>query len=112
MSDLTLILLAAGSSSRFELNVKKQWLRVEHKPLWHFVAQKLEETTLFSKIIITASPDDLHFMQNYADYTFVTGAQSRQHSLKNALKEVDTEFVLVSDIARACISEDFLKKII
>jgi 2-C-methyl-D-erythritol 4-phosphate cytidylyltransferase/2-C-methyl-D-erythritol 2,4-cyclodiphosphate synthase len=112
LSDLTLVLLAAGTSSRFGLKVKKQWLRIEHKPLWQFVAQRLESTNLFKKIIITSSADDLPFMQQYANYAFVEGSSSRQGSLKNAIKEVDTPYVLVSDIARACISEAFLKAII
>ena len=112
MSDLTLILLAAGSSSRFELNIKKQWLRIDHQPLWYFVAQKFKESNLFSNIIITSSADDIAFMQNYADYTFVEGSDTRQKSLKNALKEVQTEYVLVSDVARACIQKEFLEDII
>ncbi len=112
MSDLTLILLAAGSSSRFGLDVKKQWLRINHQPLWQFVAQKLQKSNRFKKIIITSSSDDIEFMKNYADYIFVEGSTTRQKSLQNALKEVDTEFVLVSDIARACINEDFLDLII
>ena len=112
MSDLTLILLAAGSSSRFTMDVKKQWLRMGNTPLWQFVAQRLQKTELFCKIIITSSEDDLEFMQNYADFTFVKGADTRQNSLKNALAEVESEYVLVSDIARACISEPFLNKII
>lgn len=112
MSDLTLILLAAGSSSRFNLEVKKQWLRIEHKPLWQYVADKFNNSGLFNKIIITCADDEIEFMQNYASYTFVKGASSRGGSLKNALREVTSEYVLVSDIARACISEDFLNKII
>ena len=112
MSDLTLVLLAAGNSSRFELDVKKQWLRVGHKPLWQFVAEKLESSNTFKKIVITSSSDDIEFMKNYANYSFVEGSDTRQKSLKNALKEVDTEYVLVSDIARACISQNFLNTII
>ncbi|MEA3370228.1 MAG: bifunctional 2-C-methyl-D-erythritol 4-phosphate cytidylyltransferase/2-C-methyl-D-erythritol 2,4-cyclodiphosphate synthase, partial [Campylobacterota bacterium] len=112
MSDLTLILLAAGSSRRFELDVKKQWLRIDHDPLWKFVAQKLENTKFFDKIIITSSSDDLEFMKNYADYTFVEGSDTRQKSLQNALKQVETKYVLVSDIARSCISNEFLQTII
>jgi 2-C-methyl-D-erythritol 4-phosphate cytidylyltransferase/2-C-methyl-D-erythritol 2,4-cyclodiphosphate synthase len=112
LSSLTLILLAAGSSSRFELNVKKQWLRVNHKPLWQFVADRLQKTNHFEKIIIVASNDDIEFMKNYASYTFVVGGASRQASLKNALCEVDSEFVLVNDIARGCVSDDFLRHII
>ncbi len=112
MTDLTLVLLAAGNSSRFELDVKKQWLRIENQPLWQFVAQNLQSTDLFNKIIITSSPDDLEFMKTYEDYTFVEGSSTRQKSLQNALKEVDTKYVLVSDIARACINIDFLHQII
>jgi 2-C-methyl-D-erythritol 4-phosphate cytidylyltransferase/2-C-methyl-D-erythritol 2,4-cyclodiphosphate synthase len=112
LSDFTLILLAAGSSSRFEMDIKKQWLRIDHDPLWQFVAKKLQKTNLFSKIIITSSVDDIEFMKNYADFTFVKGGDTRQQSLKNALNKVDSEYVLVSDIARACISEEFLYNII
>lgn len=112
MSDLTLILLAAGSSSRFGLDVKKQWLRVENQPLWQFVAAKFEKSKQFSKIIIASSADDIEFMENFAPYTFVEGGNTRQKSLKNSLLHVDTEYVLVSDIARSCISDEFLEKII
>ncbi|MDF1875171.1 bifunctional 2-C-methyl-D-erythritol 4-phosphate cytidylyltransferase/2-C-methyl-D-erythritol 2,4-cyclodiphosphate synthase [Sulfurimonas sp. SAG-AH-194-I05] len=112
MHDLTLILLAAGSSTRFNSTVKKQWLRIGHTPLWQFVADKLQNTQLFEKIIITSSADSIAFMPYYAEYVFVEGGSSRQESLKNALKEVTTEFVLVSDIARSCISETFLQRII
>lgn len=112
MSDLTLILLAAGSSTRFGLDVKKQWLRIGHKPLWQEVATRLEDTELFSKIIIASSSEDIEYMKNYADYTFVSGGKTRQESLKNALIKVESEFVLVSDIARACVSEELLKAIL
>lgn len=112
MFDLTLILLAAGSSSRFGLDVKKQWLRIGHKPLWQFVADNLANTNYFQKIIITSADDEITFMKNYSNFTFISGGSTRQESLKNALIEVQSEFVLVSDIARACISQSFLQSII
>lgn len=111
MLNLTLVLLSAGNSSRFSMGVKKQWLRVGDDPLWHFVAKRLEKSGKFSKIIIVAAKDELIFMQDYADYCFVEGGSSRQESLKNALKKVESEFVLVSDIARACISNELLERI-
>lgn len=112
MSDLTLILLAAGNSSRFGHPVKKQWLRIGHDPLWHFVTTKLEKTALFSNIIITAHPDEVTFMHTYSDMTIIKGGDTRQSSLRNALKDVTTEYVLVSDIARACIDLASLQDII
>ena len=112
LSDLTLILLAAGSSSRFAQDVKKQWLRIEHQPLWQFVADKLNKSNLFSQIIIVGAPHEIDFMQQYASYEFVAGGDSRQESLKNALTYVTNSYVLVNDIARACISPALLKRII
>jgi len=112
LPDLTLILLAAGTSSRFAQDVKKQWLRVNHKPLWQFVADRLKKSNFFSQIIIVGSADEINFMQQYASYEFVAGGNTRQKSLKNALKHVTNEYVLVSDIARACISSEMLTRII
>ena len=112
MSDLTLVLLAAGSSNRFDMGVKKQWLRIGYKPLWQFVADNFHKTGLFSKIIIVSSSDDIVFMQNYTDYTLVEGGNTRQQSLKNALAHVESPYLLVSDVARACINETLLQRII
>ena len=112
MSDLTLVLLAAGSSNRFDMGVKKQWLRIDHKPLWQFVANTFSQTQQFEKIVIVASEDDIAFMQNYADYEFVQGGSTRQRSLRNALSLVDTPYVLVSDVARSCITDELLERIL
>ncbi len=112
MSDLTLILLAAGDSSRFKLPVKKQWLRLNHDPLWHFVTKRLAETDYFFEIIITSSPQEVEFMKHYTSHKVLPGGASRQESLQNALNYVKTPYVMVTDIARACIDKGFLKRII
>lgn len=112
MSEITLILLAAGNSSRFGLPVKKQWLRIGHDPLWQFVADQFHSTALFSNIIIPSHKEEVPFMQGFCDYTIVEGGESRQQSLKNALPHVETPYVLVSDIARACIDTDLIHKLI
>ena len=112
MSNLTLVLLAAGNSSRFEMEVKKQWLRIGDQPLWLYVAQNFEKLQNFSKIIVVSSQEDIVFMKQYASYEFVIGGDTRQQSLKNALSKVQTEYVLVSDIARACVRKSFLENIL
>ncbi len=112
MSDLTLILLAAGSSTRFGTSVKKQWLRVGHQPLWHFVTNKFENLNLFSKIIITAHKDDLEYMKSFCSHTIVEGGDTRQESLKNALEHVSSSYVMISDIARACPPEELVQRLI
>lgn len=112
MSDLTLILLSAGTSSRFEMNVKKQWLRIDHDPLWQFVTKRLSSTGLFSDIIVTAHADEVSFMQYYSDFMIIKGGRTRQESLSNALSAVKSKYVMVTDIARACIDPIFIKKLI
>ncbi len=112
MSEITLILLAAGSSSRFGLPVKKQWLRIDHDPLWLFVANQFQQTALFSNIIVTAHKEEVPFMEGFCDYKVVEGGETRQQSLKNALETVTTPYVLVSDIARACIDKALIETLI
>jgi len=112
LSDLTLILLAAGSSSRFAQDVKKQWLRIGHQPLWQFVAERLKKSNFFSQIIIVGAPHEIAFMKQYASYEFVAGGSSRQESLQNALPYVKNNYLLVNDIARACITPTLLERII
>jgi 2-C-methyl-D-erythritol 4-phosphate cytidylyltransferase/2-C-methyl-D-erythritol 2,4-cyclodiphosphate synthase len=112
LSDITLILLAAGNSSRFGLPVKKQWLRIGHDPLWQFVADQFNSTALFSNILITSHIEELSFMQGFCDYVIVEGGETRQQSLKNALENVSTPYVLVSDIARACVDNTLIQTLI
>ena len=108
MKDTTLILLAAGASTRFAKQVKKQWLRIEDEPLWSFVAQRFESFDLFEKIIIAANDSEIFYMKKFHNYHFVAGGNTRQQSLKNALQEVSTKYVVVSDVARGCISKEML----
>ena len=112
MSDITLVMLCAGSSTRFGMDVKKHWLRIGHDPLWYFVTKNLANQSNFSEIIVVGAEDEIAFMQNYAPYKFVKGGNTRQESLKNALALVNTSFILVSDTARACINSDLLHRII
>jgi len=112
VSDITLILLGAGNSTRFESDVKKQWLYSGEIPLWLQVAEHFEAMEAFAKIIIVSSEDDIALMEHFADYTYVTGGKNRQASLKNGLKHVATEYVLVSDIARCCVPKTMIERIL
>ncbi len=112
MSKTSLILLAAGSSTRFGLPVKKQWLYQGEIPLWLHVARQYQEAFGFEEIIVTGHPDELVYMKQFADYTFVPGGSSRQASLLNALERVTGEWVLVNDIARCCLDKAMVKRVL
>lgn len=108
-TDITLVLMAAGSSSRFveglaaDHAIKKQWLRVDSRPLWLFVADVLAQAYPFVRICITASAQDISYMKRLCAYDIIEGGESRQESLQNALESIHTTWVLVSDVARAGI---------
>lgn len=113
LPDLSLIMLGAGSSSRFRMNVKKQWLRTEHIPLWLFATKNIIKNINFKKIIIVCSKDEIEYMKLFSkDFTFIEGGNTRQESLKNALLHVNTKNSLVSDVARVCIPQDMLQRVI
>ena len=112
MNDTTLILLAAGSSTRFGLPVKKQWLFQEDSPLWKRSADEFASLADFKDIIIVSSQRDIEYMRLFADYRYVAGGNSRQESLSNALSIVDTPYVLVNDIARCCIDKKMIKRVL
>ena len=57
--------------------VKKQWIRIDDKPLWQFVADNFKKTSLFNNIYITASKDDISYMQNFGDYQIVLGGRNK-----------------------------------
>jgi 2-C-methyl-D-erythritol 4-phosphate cytidylyltransferase/2-C-methyl-D-erythritol 2,4-cyclodiphosphate synthase len=113
VSEITLIVLCAGNSSRFDLTAKKQWLRIDNSPLWLFVTNRIKNFSDFKKIIIASHKDELNYMKNFSDdFIFVEGGDTRQESMKNALKEVSTEYVMVTDVARACIPKEVIENLI
>ena len=112
MQDITLVLLAAGNASRFGSPTKKQWLYQDRKPLWLAVADSFQNSFNFLKIIIVCASDEVEYMKQFSNYSYVTGGNSREASLGNALKHINTPYVLVSDIARCCIDTEMIERII
>jgi len=113
LPDLSLIMLGAGTSSRFKMSVKKQWLRTGHTPLWLYATQNIIKNHTFKKIIIVCSEDEIEYMKLFnSEFTYIVGGETRQKSLKNALLHVESQNVLVSDVARVNIPQDMIQRII
>lgn len=111
MADISLIVLAAGNSARFGLNTKKQFLRLGDEPLWLYTTKNLSSFYPFKKVIV--SSNNITYMKKFVkNYEFTAGGNSRMQSLKKALKKVESEFVMVSDAARAFISKNLFDKLI
>ena len=109
MLDVTLIVLCAGNSRRFEHKTKKQWIRIENEPLWLNVTKRLASYSKFDSIIVASHEKELNYMKNFTDdYTFVKGGNTRQESILNCLEKVKTKYVMITDVARACIPQNVI----
>lgn len=111
MANLSLIMLAAGNSTRFDMGVKKQFLRLGDDPLWLYATRNLSTFYPFKKIVVTSS--NITYMKKFArNYEFVEGGTTRAESLKKALEIIDSEFVMVSDVARVLVSKSLFDRLI
>ncbi|WP_104697260.1 MULTISPECIES: bifunctional 2-C-methyl-D-erythritol 4-phosphate cytidylyltransferase/2-C-methyl-D-erythritol 2,4-cyclodiphosphate synthase [unclassified Helicobacter] len=117
---LCLILMAAGSSSRFNQSlppnkkIKKQWLRIGETPLWKKVLIELKKLYDFDEIIIGADSYEVGYMQKFCDQEkVIAGGNTRAQTLRNALEFVKSDFVFVTDVARCNLDikvcQDLLK---
>lgn len=108
----TIILLGAGDSTRFSRSnlPKKQWLRSGENPLWKIVYEKFLSLG-FENFLITSSPKEISYMQNFTDAKIICGGETRSDSILNALQEVKTPYVLINDIARWNIQEKVIEKL-
>jgi 2-C-methyl-D-erythritol 4-phosphate cytidylyltransferase/2-C-methyl-D-erythritol 2,4-cyclodiphosphate synthase len=111
--DVTLIVLCAGNSSRFEHKTKKQWLRIKDEPLWLNVTKRLKTFSSFDRIIVASSEKELNYMKNFTDdFIFVKGGDTRQQSILNCLEFVKTKYVMINDVARACIPRGVIESLL
>ncbi len=109
--NVSLIMLAAGDSSRFKLPCKKQFLRLKNEPLWLYASKNISECYPFKKVIIASN--EPQYMRKFAPhYEFVKGGASRTQSLKNVLEKIESEFVLVSDVARVLVSKSLVLQLL
>lgn len=111
MLDISLILLASGKSRRFELACKKQNLYIKDKPLWLYLAKAYEKLYNFSNIIIVCE-EPKFYEHKELKYTYIKGGEERFESIKNAIKYCNSEYVLITDVARAYLSKNVFSELL
>jgi len=115
LQNITLVILSAGNSTRFNSKTKKQWLRIENDPLWLHVTKKLISYYNFDNVILAANKNEIDFMYNFIEdenIKIIQGGDTRQESIKNALQNVNTQYVMITDVARACIPKQMILDLI
>ena len=122
MAKFSVILPAAGSSSRFagksiETHRKKPFVNLNNQAVWLYSAQKFLDRSDVGQLIVVISEEDeeffrMKFKANMAVMGFkvVIGGNERVDSVRNALASVsgDCDFVAIHDAARPCIRDGWI----
>lgn len=114
------VVLAAGSGSRMNQQIKKQFMEINSKPLLYYSLKAFEESSV-DRIILVASEEDVGYCKSQIVEKYgltkilnvVPGGAERFLSVINALKYIDDEdIVLIHDGARPCITVELIQKVI
>lgn len=121
----TLIMLIAGSSKRFGGKVKKQFIKVDNKPIFiHTLYSMLKFN--FKNIVLVSSEDDINnikkIIKNCDDIKkniyYISGGSERVYSVYEAMKflnnhkeEIKTDYVFIHDGVRPLVSRKEIKSL-
>jgi 2-C-methyl-D-erythritol 4-phosphate cytidylyltransferase len=114
MKKLNVILLAAGKGKRMGQDTPKQFSRLAGKPLLVHSAEVFQGINYVDKIITTflreKKEDYLKLVDLYglSKVQLVEGGERRQESVYNALREVDSERVIIHEAVRPFINKEFV----
>ncbi len=113
------VIVAGGSGSRMGGDIAKQFLNLGDKPVLVHTIEKFLSLSYPVEIIIVLPSDYKEYWKSYCfenrltfRHTLVSGGITRFHSVKNALKYVESgALVAVHDGVRPFITKDFIENL-
>lgn len=116
---ITAVVLCAGKGKRFKSKTSKPLSLLLGKPLVVYSLEILDKISQIKEIILVANKKNIIALKKIVkDYKFrkvkriILGGQRRQDSVENALKEVNSEFVLIHDGVRPFIEKKEILRLI
>ena len=114
MAQFSVILAAAGSSSRFQgFHLRKPFVSLRGIPVWQRALAAFRSRDDVAQFLMAVAPEDRPFLESGAggemeDISLVNGGRTRADSVYNALALVrpPIDFVAVHDAARPLIMAD------
>lgn len=113
------IVLAAGSGSRMNSDVKKQYMEIGGKPLIYYSLKAFEES-IIDDIVLVVSRGDVDYAKKeiVEKYGFdkitavVEGGLARYHSVRLGLQAADPscEYAFIHDGARPFVNRDIIMR--
>lgn len=120
MQNFGVILLSAGSGSRMNSSIPKQYMKIMGKPVLYYSLRCFEDCPFVKEIVIVASEGDIGMVKkDIVDAYGITkvkkitpGGKERYNSVHNGLKVLDkTDYVMIHDGARPCIDSGILERL-
>ncbi len=113
------VVLAAGSGSRMNSDVKKQYMEIGGKPLIYYSLKAFEES-IIDDIVVVVSRGDVEYVKKeiVEKYKFdkvtaiVEGGLARYHSVRLGLMaaDADCDYAFIHDGARPFINRDIIMR--
>ena len=110
--DLAVIVVAAGRGERLKSDKPKAFVEINGRTILAHSLIPIAELQTLNQVVIAAPDSHLteaieianQFFEDEVEVTVVVGGETRQQSISNALAQVEAEYVLVHDAARAFAS--------
>ncbi len=114
------LVMAAGSGSRMQSSVKKQFLPLEGKAVIAHTMERLRQVKAIDGFLLVIAPEDeaqmraLEKEEGWQQVAYVHGGKERQDSVRAALQALpkETELVLIHDGARPFVPVDCVEAVI
>lgn len=109
MNSVSAILLMAGSSTRFNDQLNKNFYLINEKPIFMYSLDVLHNHPKIEEIIVVTKQDLIKeveeiISQNYSNkIRIILGGNTRAQSVRNAIAQVNTDVVLIHDAARPLV---------
>ena len=108
------IILAAGKGTRLNLGYNKVFYEIHQKTILEYSVDYFLKDPSFSEVIVVANEQDLsHLKDILKDKEIKTtlGGITRQESVYNGLKKVNSKYVMIHDGARPFIDKDDIENL-
>ena len=114
------LILSAGSSTRFGGTIKKQFYKINDKPILFYSLNAFNKSKLIDEIVLVTSKEDIELVKTFVkenDFNkvsqIVVGGDVRQKSVKHGLDVIKEEgFVLIHDAARPLVDEEIISSLL
>ena len=113
------VIVAAGTGSRMNMGINKQFIKLEGKEIIAYTIEKFYNNSNIEDIVVVVKEDESEFLKkeildkyNFKNIKIAYGGKERQDSVYNGLKLLDEkcDVVLIHDGARPFVSDKIIDK--